>query len=59
MLLKYFGPNAFLNFLRGMETLKGCQHSLRNASFLNFLRGMETFPAGVVVVKAQDLPKLP
>ena len=35
---------AFLNFLRGMETLSTIFACLCAVTFLNFLRGMETLP---------------
>ena len=36
--------SVFLNFLRGMETVRGEAVFIQKGAFLNFLRGMETAP---------------
>ena len=52
-------PPAFLNFLRGMETLRVRLGPAGRVPFLNFLRGMETPEHPQTPEVRTALPKLP
>ena len=49
----------FLNFLRGMETVRGEAVFIQKGAFLNFLRGMETLRVLKDFDSMAKLPKLP